>query len=179
MREPTIARNYAEALFAAGERAGSTELLADLIEAVVGAIEADERVRIVLESPRVHKKQKQELLSRALVSYAPDMFLRFLSAVIKRGRQGILGAVSREYLNLVDIKFNRVHAGVTVARQPDETLQREIKEGLSRILGQEVILHIRNEPSILGGVIVRVGDRVMDGSIRRKLLRLRKRMLTG
>jgi len=179
VRDSTIARNYAEALFDAGERAKLTEQFADLIEAVAGAIDADERVRIVLESPRVHKEQKQALLARALRGKAPDQFVRFLSAIIKRGRQGLIAAVSTEYLNLVDIKFNRVHAGITVAREPDETLQREIRERLSRILGQEVIPHFSLEPGILGGLIVRVGDRVMDGSIRRKLLRLRKGMLTG
>lgn len=179
MREPTIARNYAEALFDAGERAGHTELYADLIEGVAGAIGADERIRIVLESPRVRKDKKQELFANALRGKAPDQFVRFLSAIIKRGRQGMIAEVATQFLSLVDVKFNRVHAGITVAREPDETLQREIREGLSRILGQEVIPHFSREPGILGGLIVRVGDKVMDGSIRRKLLRLRKGMLTG
>ncbi len=177
MRESTIARNYAEALFDAGERAGFTERFADLIEAVAGAIESDARVRVVLESPRVHKQQKQDLLARALKDRAPEQFIRFLSAVVKRGRQGIIGSIAREFLALVDVKFNRVHAGITVARQPDETLQRDIKERLTKVLGQEVIPHFRHDPGILGGVIIRVGDRVMDGSIRRKLLLLRKSML--
>ena len=177
MRETTIARNYAEALFDAGERSGLTERFADLIGAVSGAIESDDRLRVVLESPRVHKEQKQELLARALKDRAPDQFIRFLSAVVKRGRQGIIGSVASEFLALVDVKFNRVHAGVTVARQPDEALQRDVKERLTKVLGQEVIPHFRHDPGILGGVIIRVGDRVMDGSIRRKLLRLRKSML--
>lgn len=177
MREPTIARNYAEALFELGERSGETERYADLIEAVAGAVEADERVKVVLESPRVPKTRKSELLAAALKGHAPDQFIRFLQAVIRRGRQGVLSGISREYLGLVDIKFNRVHASVVMAREPDQALQREIKDRLAEVLSKEVLAHYRTDPSILGGAIVRVGDRVMDGSLRRRMVRLRRKML--
>ena len=177
MREPTIARNYAEALFASGEGSGQAEHCAGLIEAVAGAIAADDRVRTVLESPRVTKAQKQEILAKALGRHAPEAFVRFLKAVVKRGRQGIFGAIAREYLGLVDVKLNRAHAGVTLARQPDQKLQKDITERLSRIVGKTVVPHFREDRSIIGGVIVRMGDRVMDGSLRRKMLVLRRKML--
>lgn len=177
MREPTVARNYAEALFELGERSGQTEHYAELIEAVAGAVEADSRVKVVLESPRVPKARKSELLAAALKGRAPEQFIRFLQAVVRRGRQGIFGGIAREYLALVDIKFNRVHASVVTARAPDKALQREIEERLGAVLSKEVLAHFRTDPSILGGVIVRVGDTVMDGSLRRKMIRLRRRML--
>jgi F-type H+-transporting ATPase subunit delta len=177
VREPTIARNYADALFALAERDGQTVPFGDLIDAVAGAIRADDTVRIVLESPRVPKEQKQRLLADALQGRAPDVFVRFLTAVVRRGRQGLLGAIAREYLSLVDVKFNRVHASVAVAREPDPTLEREIRTRLTALLDMQVIPHFRHDPGILGGVIVRVGDRVMDGSLRRKMLALRRAML--
>lgn len=179
MREPTIARNYAEALFTLGERSGETEQFADLIEGVGGAIEADDVVRIVLESPRVTKATKQDLLGRALRGRASDAFVRYLGAIVKRGRQGIIPAIAREYLGLVDAKFDRVHASVAMAREPDRALQEDIKSRLTAVLGKEVIPHFREDRDLLGGVIVRVGDRVMDGSLRRRLKVLRRRMLTG
>lgn len=177
MREPTIAKNYAEALFDAGERAGETTHYADLIEAVAGAVAADQRVALVLESPRVSKDQKHALLAKALSGRAPETFVRFLAAVVKRGRQGLIGVIAKEFLALVDIKFNRVHASVVLSREPDVGLQNEIKERLATVMRQEVIPHFRSDPRILGGVIVRVGDRVMDGSIRRKITHLRRQML--
>jgi F-type H+-transporting ATPase subunit delta len=177
VREPTIARNYAEALFDAGEHAGETTRYADLIEAVAGAVAADERVALVLESPRVPKEEKRVLLEKALTGRAPATFIRFLAAVVKRGRQGLIGGIAREFLSLVDVKFNRVHASVILTREPDMTLQDEIKKRLSFVMRQDVIPHYRADPSILGGVIVRVGDRVMDGSIRKKILHLRRRMI--
>ena len=179
MRETTIARNYAEALFELGERTNESERFGDLIEGVGGAIEADESIRVVLESPNVTKAAKQGLLARALKNRAPDSFVRFLTAVIKRGRQGIIPAIARQYLELLDVKFDRVHASVVMSRTPDKELQNAVKKSLSEVLGKEVIPHYREDPGILGGVIVRVGDRVMDGSLRRRLKVLRRQMLAG
>jgi F-type H+-transporting ATPase subunit delta len=79
----------------------------------------------------------------------------------------------------VDQQENRVHAGVTLADAPDEALQQRIVERLSTVLGKEVRAHFRSDRGILGGVVVRVGDRVFDGSLKRRLAVLRRRMLTG
>ncbi len=177
MREPTIARNYAEALFVAGERSGETARFSDLLEAVAGAIEADDRIRVALDSPRVPKAVKQRVLQQALADRAPEGFIRFLGAVVRRGRQGILEAINQEFHTLLDQKLNRVHAGMVLARKPDKKLLSEITRRLGAAVGKEVVPHVREDPRILGGVIVRIGDRVMDGSVRRKMMQLRKQML--
>ncbi len=177
MREPTIARNYAEALFESAEKRGQAELFADLMDAFTGAVESDDQIKVVMESPRIPKAAKMELVGRALAEHAPGEFVAFIRAVIKRGRQSFFPAIRDEYNALVDIKLNRVHAGITLAREPNEDLQDEIVSRLGRVLEKEVIPHYRIDPRILGGLIVRVGDRVMDGSIRRKMVQLRDQML--
>jgi len=169
----TIARNYAEALFAASPEFG------ELIDAVAGAIAADERIKAVLESPRVSKAAKSQILARALKGEAPAEFVRFLSAVVRRGRQGLLGEIASEYQVLLDTQLNRVHAGVTLANEADARTEKQIVERLTKALGREVRAHFRADPRILGGVVVRVGDRIFDGSVRRRLTTLQRRMLTG
>lgn len=177
MWEATVARNYAEALFELGERHGETERYADLIRGLGAAIRDDPRVRAVLESPRVPKQTKQAILERALAGVAPPRFLRFLNGVVRRGRQGLVPAIADHYLALVDEKFNRVKVGVTLAREPDDALRRAVAEGLSAALGKIVIPEYRVDKALLGGVILRVGDRIMDGSLRRRLVTLRRLML--
>ncbi|UCF39695.1 MAG: ATP synthase F1 subunit delta [Gemmatimonadota bacterium] len=177
MREPTIARNYAQALFEVGERHDETERYANLMEGLAGAIEHEPAVHAVLASPRVTKPQKQAILTAALHKYASEPFLRFLQAVVKRGRQGILPAISREYLELVDQKFNRIHAGITLAREPDKALQEAVRTKLSEVIGKEVIPHFRADPAILGGLILRLNDRIIDGSLRRKMMNLKRQLL--
>ena len=173
MKNITVARNYAEALFAAGDEFGP------LLDAVSGAIQADERIATALESPRVTKAAKSKILERGLKGEAPPEFIRFLQAVVRRGRQGLLADIAQEYQVLLDEKLNRVHAGVTLAADADAKTQKQIVERLQKALGREVRAYFRSDPRILGGVVVRVGDRILDGSVRRRLTAIQRRMLTG
>ena len=176
MRTETIARNYAEAIFQLGERSGNLERYAQLLDAVAAAVEQTPRVQAVLMSPRVPKAEKVTLLGRALRD-APREFVLFLQSVVKRGRQQLLRKISTEYAALLDIKFDRVRAGVTLARKPDEKLQRTIQELLSRQLGKQVLPAFSVDPEILGGAIVRVGERILDGSLRRRMTKLRRQLV--
>lgn len=177
MKSVTIARNYAEALFAAAQRREGE--FGELIDAVAGAVQADERVVTALASPRVSKAAKSGILERALHGEAPVEFVRFLQAVVRRGRQGLFTEIAHEYQVLLDRQLNRVHAGVTLSSEPDARAQKQIVERLAKALGREVRAHFRADPKILGGVVVRVGDRILDGSVRRRLTALQRRMLTG
>lgn len=176
MRAATIARNYAEALFELGEKSGRTEDYLELVEALAAAVEASERARAVLMSPKVTKARKAEILAAA-VPDAPREFALFLVAVVKRGRQLLLGEIATEYAGLLDVKYNRVRAGITLAREPDPALRAAIIKALGDALGKEIVAGFAVEPAILGGAVVRVGDRMMDGSVRRKLLQLRRALL--
>lgn len=176
MSSTTIARNYAEALFDLGERGGRTEAFADLIDAVAGAVETTPEVKAVLMSPRVPKGEKARILGEALRD-APREFGLFLQAVVKRGRQQLLREIATEYLALLDAKLNRVRAGVTLAKPADEALRRSIQERLSRQLGKQVIPSFSVDPAILGGAVVRIGERIHDGSVRRRMTKLRRQLL--
>jgi F-type H+-transporting ATPase subunit delta len=176
VRSETIARNYAEALFDLGERSGQTVRYAELMDALAGAVETTPVVQGVLMSPRVPKAEKARLLGAALRN-VPREFVLFLQALVKRGRQMLLREIAVEYHKLLDVKFNRVRAGVTLAHPADEALQRSIAEALSRQLGKEVLPSFSVDPEILGGTIVKVGERIHDGSIRRRLTKLRRHLL--
>lgn len=177
MRAATIARNYAEALFTLGEKSGQAERYADLVEALAAAIEASPKVEAVLMSPKITRAAKADLLARA-VAGAPKEFVLFIAAVVKRGRQLLFGEIALEYAGLLDVKFNRVRAGITLAREPDAALKDQIAAALSRAVGKDVVAGYAVDPEILGGAIVRVGERRMDGSVRRKLAQLRRQLLS-
>jgi F-type H+-transporting ATPase subunit delta len=177
LRPVTVARNYAEALFALGEKSGRVQQYADLIDAVAQGVAAAPTVQATLMSPRVTKAQKAKLFADALTG-SPREFVLFLQGVIRRGRQGLLGLIAQQFHALHDLKLNRVRASVTVAHPVDEALRRKIAERLTAVMGQEVLPQFHEEPAILGGVVVRVGDRVFDGSLRRKMTVLRRALLS-
>jgi F-type H+-transporting ATPase subunit delta len=176
LRTETIARNYAEAVFQLGERSGNIERYAELLDAVAAAVEQSPRVQAVLMSPKIPKADKAKLLSGALQE-VPREFVLFLQALVKRGRQQLLREIATEYMNLLDQKLDRVRAGVTLARDPDEKLKRSIQDSLSRELGKQVLPAFSVDPEILGGAVVRVGERVMDGSLRRRMTKLRRHLV--
>jgi F-type H+-transporting ATPase subunit delta len=177
MREPTIAKNYAETLLELARRAGDLRAWGEMIDAVAHAMESDRRLRMFLESPRVSAQRKNEILKSAYGDQLPRNFVRFLQALVNHRRQLLIPAIAREYNDLVDQVEGRVHASVIVAREADDNDRALVTKHLSRTLGKEVVPHFHVNPGILGGVIVRVGDTVLDGSVRRRLAALRSKMI--
>jgi F-type H+-transporting ATPase subunit delta len=177
MREPTIARNYAEVLVELARRANDLDGWGSMIDEVAAAVRSDPRLARFLESPRISAAQKNEIIAKAFADRLPRHFVRFLESVISHRRQHLIGGIAIEYHALVDEIQGRVHADVTLARELDEAAGVAVAERLSRVLGKKVVPHFRVQPAILGGAIVRVGDTVMDGSVRRRLGALRARML--
>jgi F-type H+-transporting ATPase subunit delta len=177
MRETTIARNYAEALLELARRAGDLRGWGEMIDSISSAVETDRRLRMFLESPRVSSQQKNDIIMKAYGAALPRTFVRFLQALVNHRRQMLIPAIAHEYSDLVDQAEGRVHASVTVAREADAGDRELVTAQLSRALGKTVVPHFHVNPDVLGGIVVRVGDTVLDGSVRRRLAILRGRML--
>ena len=177
MRESTIARSYAEALFELGEQRGARDEFAAAIESLAALVEAEPKIRIFLETPQVSVAEKKEALRAALGERVPPLFLNFLFIVLDKGRNRLLGEMAREYRAILDEQLGRVHADITLARQPDAATETQLTESLSKGLGKTVVPHVRVNPEILGGIILRFGDKVMDGSVRRRMLTMKRSML--
>jgi F-type H+-transporting ATPase subunit delta len=177
MRETTIARNYAEALLALARKSDDLQGWGRMIDDVANAIERDDRLRHFLEAPQISADQKNEVLEKAFEDRAPRLFLRYLQRLVKNRRQLLIPTIANEYRNLVDEAEGRVHAEVTLAKEPDAEHRAVIARQLSHMVGMPVVPQVRVNPNILGGIIVRIEDRVMDGSLRRRLGVLRGRML--
>lgn len=177
MRETTISRNYAEALASLAERAGDLDGWGKMITEVTDAVEEDQRLANFLASPRVSANRKVEIITQAFNDRLPRLFVRFLGAVITNRRQHSIPEIASEYGSIVDELQGRVHARVTVAREPDDATRASVAKQLGTITGKRVVPHFVVKPEILGGVIARVGDTVMDGSLARRLESLRGRML--
>lgn len=177
MRESTIARNYAETLLALASRGKDLRGWGTLIESLAEAMQQDPKLRSFLETPRVDAETKSAVLRRALADRAPSLFVRFVESVVRHRRQMLFPEIAREYSDLVDAAENRMHATVTVAREPDEKTRKMLAARLSDVFQKTVVPHLEIDPGILGGVVIRVGDTVMDGSVRRRLGTLRQRMV--
>jgi len=179
MSDESVSRNYAEALLALARKAGATDEWAALIHAIANAVEQDVTLRRFLAAPQVSAAEKNAVLAKGLAGKAPPVFIKFLQKLVTNRRQTLIPQVATEFGNLLDAAEGRVHARVTVARTLNDDDQRAIAAQLSKAFGKTVVPHVTVNPAILGGVVVRIGDTVMDGSVRRRLGVLRSAMAAG
>lgn len=177
MRDGTVARKYAEALFELGVRAGQPEAYGESLRQVADLLETEPMFRLFLETPRIGDEDKKKLLQDVLGSSLPKHVLNFVRVTIDKRRQRLLRDIATQYALLVDEHLGREHVAVTVARPLDEDTRSMISARLSRVLGKEAIPHVRVKPDIIGGLVVRTGDTIYDGSVRRRLEGMRSRML--
>jgi F-type H+-transporting ATPase subunit delta len=178
VRGETIARNYAEALFELADTEGRLVEYGDGIELVARLLDENRDFRVFLETPRVPAAEKKAVLKRTLAGSVEPHLLNFLLLTIDKRRQRLLRDIARAYHERVDERLGRARVEVTVARQQDDAVVARLRDALSRLLGKTAVPHLRVKPEILGGVIVRAGDTIYDGSLRRRLDRLRRQLLT-
>lgn len=177
MRDGTVARKYAEALFDLGVRSGNAEQYGDAIRSVAEQLDAEPRFRLFLDTPRIDDAAKKALVRQVFGGVLPKHVVNFVLVTIDKRRQRLLRAIAAQYAALLDAHLGREHVEVTVARTMDDEGRKMIAERLTKVLGKEAIPHLRVDPAILGGLVVRTGDTIYDGSVRRRLERMRQRLL--
>ena len=179
MREETIARNYAEALFSLAQQNEGIDVFGEGIEAVARLIDENPEFRTFLATPRIAATNKKDLITKVFGESLPKMLMNFLLITVDKRRQRLLGGIAREFNGLVDEHLGRVHVGISVARAIDDATLAALSARLGVVLGKEPVAHVRVKPELLGGVVVRTGDTIYDGSVRRRLSNMRRRLLTA
>lgn len=177
MRDETIARSYAETLFELAGRHDALTQYGDAMETVATLIEDDRKFRIFLETPRIDDADKKAVVRKAFGDSLPKHVVNFIQVTIDKRRQKLLRAIAQQYHALLDAHLGREHVQVTVARPLDDAGRDMVAQRLSAALGTQAIPHVRVDPDIVGGLIVRTGNTIYDGSVRSRLDGMRRRLL--
>ena len=167
------ARVYAEALFAAGEDKGKIDELQEQLGQFADAVDGDRELQIFLFSPYLSSNEKVEGLQRAVTGAEPE-FTNFLELLIEKGRMPEIFRIRRELDELWKKPHQRLDVTVTSAIELDPGVVGKIGEEVERQTGEKVELTSRVDSEILGGIVLRVGNMVLDASIRTRLDKLRK-----
>ena len=165
---------YAKGLLGAAEKANQVTQVVDELESiVVDVLPQLPKLKLLLESPRVPMEVKEKVLNQSF-SAGSSVLLTFLKVVCQHGRFDCLRVISRTATALLQEQTGVVEVRVTTAELVPESMHEELKTKLGQILEKQVVIRTETDADILGGLVVRVGDTVFDGSVANQLSQIRR-----
>jgi F-type H+-transporting ATPase subunit delta len=167
------AHAYASALFEVAKEKGKLDAIRDQLAQFADAVEGNRDLQVFFFSPYFSSAEKIDGVKRAIDGADPE-FLNFLELLIEKGRMTEIFRIRREFEELWKQENRRIDVTVTSAVELDPAVVGKIGEEIERQTGQEVDLASRVDDEILGGVVLQVGNMVLDASIRSRLEKLRK-----
>ncbi|MFN8622030.1 MAG: ATP synthase F1 subunit delta [Chloroflexota bacterium] len=174
----STARRYAEAAFEIAERDGSVETWLSAFSAAESLLSEPGLMRL-LANPAVPAASRHALLDQVAAGHVEGAPLRLLQLLVARGRIERLPEVAREFRRLYRLREGITQASITSAAPLTESEVSALTERLSGMTGGKVEVSLSVDPELLGGVQVRLGDRLIDGSVRGRLERLRSKLASG
>jgi len=173
-----VAEVYARALFEVASERGVLDTVRDQLVQFVDVLAADHNVQVFFFSPYFSTVEKKEGLGRMLDG-AEETFMSFLESLVERHRMPEIFHIRTSYEELWDAEMKLLPVEVTSAVALDETLVASIGELIGTQTGNRIELTSVVDPDILGGIVLRVGDFILDASIRNRLSQLRKQFAQG
>ncbi|HDS83650.1 MAG TPA: ATP synthase F1 subunit delta [Phycisphaerales bacterium] len=169
---------YSDVLFELAQDAGRVGPVLDDLEAVAKVFEAEPEFLTLLTVGQLKEEEKNAVLRRVFGGRINELTLDFLCVLARRNRLNYLFGIHDRYLTLMDQSQDIQHLEVTLAAAPDDRQIEKIKQDLKEAVGTEVKLSVQVDPDILGGIIIRKGDRVIDNSVRSLLDRAVKAVIS-
>jgi F-type H+-transporting ATPase subunit delta len=173
-----IAQVYARALFEVAMEHDRLDVVREQLDMFVGALDQNRELATFFFSPYFSSQEKKDGLRRAIDGAEP-VFMNFLEALIERHRMPAIYRIRSRFEELWDEENKLLPVQVTTAVELDESIVRSIGDRIGSQTGQKVELSSRVEPEIIGGIVLRVGNFILDASIRNRLNQLRKQVAQG
>lgn len=167
------ARVYAEALFEVGRGKGKLDSLQQQLGQFTDAVDRDRDLQVFFFSPYLSSTEKQEGIARAISGAEPEL-VNFLELLVDKHRMTEIFRIRREFDELWKQENRRIDVTVTSAVELDPAVVEKIGQEVERQTGEKVDLSSRVDGDILGGIVLQVGNMVLDASIRSRLEKLRK-----
>jgi F-type H+-transporting ATPase subunit delta len=178
MLKGAIARRYATAIFEISRRQNTVDRTLDDVREIAKLF-AQRKLAYLLREPKIPMQRKETAIRQALASRVLPTSLNLALLVVQRELVDIMQNIARELEQLVLDYKNQAVAEVITATTMDEAQLTHIKQALERRTHKTILMQTKVQPEILGGVIARVGDQVIDGSIRYRLSALQQQLLMG
>ena len=174
MKDTVIARKYAEALFRSATAKNQVRACQQGLEEITRVVRAKESIRRILIQPFISPAEKQKLVHSALGEYATPLFERFLNMLVEKRRFELLPVIADQFQEAVDQAQNVAAVQVRAAMPMSETQRKSLQSRLETWLHSKVRMTVAVDADLIGGVVIRLGDRELDHSIKRQLKSLQE-----
>ena len=164
---------YAKALMGLATKSGSVDNVLGELHSFVDVLDRLPKLKDALESPRIGFSEKEKILEKAIKGKASPEFLNFAKVVCRKGRADCFSAIADSAQAMHDEMSGSVQATMTTAVEVNDSVREKVSSRLASVLGKKVTLEANVDPNIIGGLVVRVGDTVYDGSVTNQLKQVR------
>jgi F-type H+-transporting ATPase subunit delta len=168
-----IARVYAEALFEVAKQKGKLDTIRDQLGRVADALERDRELAVFFFSPYFSTAEKRDGIERAIAGAEPEL-VNFLELLVEKHRMPVIFRIRRRFDELWAKERRRLKVTLTSAVELDPEVVERVGAEIERQTDRTVELHSRVDEDVLGGLVLQVGNMVLDASIRNRLEKLRK-----
>ncbi|HEY7090989.1 MAG TPA: ATP synthase F1 subunit delta [Tepidisphaeraceae bacterium] len=184
MREPThysaASQTYARALLElAEERKLSLQATGQELSDVRAIVQKDQAVRLYFADPAVGTEERSRVIERAFKGKVSPLVFDFLRLLNQKGRMNLLGEITDAYGELLDEKLGKVEVDLIVAQKLTPDQVESAHKQLSHALMRDAVVHTYVDERIIGGAIVRVGDKLMDASVKTQLDLMKQKLLAA
>lgn len=176
MADRKVARRYAEALFGVAAARNEVDAVEAELRAVVDALWGDTGFMTLLSHPRIRTARKVEQVRRLLESRVGETTLHYLILLVERRRVAVLADSLDEFIRLADDARGQINAEVTLVVAATREQEQALRAALERVSGKKVRLQLHADPALVAGLVVRIGDQVIDASARSRLQAARNLM---
>lgn len=174
----SAAKRYAQAVFSLGKERDTLDAWqGDL--ALLDSIVQNDAVATYLTNPSITANEKLATLESALETNVQPETRNLAKLLVERNRTGLVPEIRELFDDQVRAERGIIIADVTTAERLNDAEQEFVRQKLEGLTGKTVELSLHIEPEIIGGIIVRIGDQVIDGSVRNKLEKMRSRLVAG
>ncbi len=174
-----LARKYSKAIFEIAQEENKLEAYGDELAGVREDLFQSAEIRGFFQNPQIERKAKKELLVKCYQGELSDTIMNFLLLLVDKRRIGIFDAIEEDFRGLSNQARGIVIADVTTAGAMGSAQQEKLAKKLATVTGKKVKLRLHEDKSLIGGVVVKIGDKRIDGSVTGRLEKLRRELLTS
>ena len=172
-----VADKYSSAMFELAQEQNKLDLMEEQLGYVAFVMDEQPELSSFLENPTVTEDAKIKLIGKIFESSLDKVALHFIYVMIKRGRDRYIKQTIAAFIKKSRAARGILEATVTVAEPITADVEASVQAKLREVTGKDVILSVRQDPSIMGGIVIQVGDKRIDGSVARRLEELEKSLL--